>query len=306
MARAELHDTAAKLDAVFDQLPAGIRAFYAAQCAEGPKATPRIAIVTLPNMHRASRIVWSEAFSRTGWELLAGPIAELRLGPKGLCFRERPIDVLWGDFVFYPGYQYERFSQTRFGSRVGDLAPATAETSRILRDPKILELLRTRRFVLVTPPKSYLAMSKHLLSWIHRPEAKLDPALREALAADVARTWSTADRLEGGLTMAQAIRDREGLLLKPCENYGGGHGVLLGRETPAPEWARQLDRIWTDPGWVVQEFHLPRQTADGQWISIGLYNYGGQLGGVTIRTSHNCVVSARSSAFIPVTTDPGP
>jgi uncharacterized circularly permuted ATP-grasp superfamily protein len=48
--------------------------------------------------------------------------------------------------------------------------------------------------------------------------------------------------------------DRERLVLKPNDEYGG-KGVLLGWETPAPEWTGALNAALADPPgtWIVQE-----------------------------------------------------
>jgi glutathionylspermidine synthase len=98
--------------------------------------------------------------------------------------------------------------------------------------------------------------------------------------------------------MDEAVRRRDGLLIKPC-SYGGSHGVLPGCESAADEWARRIAAIWTDPAWVLQEFHPPRRSTGGQFLSLGLYNYGGQLGGITLRAGRSRNVSARDSVFIP-------
>jgi len=76
--------------------------------------------------------------------------------------------------------------------------------------------------------------------------------------------------------------------------------VQAGREVAPAEWAERLRATWEDPGWVLQELHLPKRTPDGQYLSLGLYNYGGQLGAVTIRAAPSLVVSARKSLFVPV------
>ena len=54
--------------------------------------------------------------------------------------------------------------------------------------------------------------------------------------------------------LKRAESDREGLVLKPNDEYGG-KGVMLGWETPAPEWAGALNAALADPPgtWIVQE-----------------------------------------------------
>ncbi|HVE86468.1 MAG TPA: hypothetical protein VND93_26610, partial [Myxococcales bacterium] len=63
----------------------------------------------------------------------------------------------------------------------------------------------------------------------------------------------------------------------------------------------RLEAIWDDPEWVLQEYHPPRRAPDGQVLSLGLYNHGGRLGGVTLRAGDSLVVSARRSRLVPVT-----
>jgi hypothetical protein len=98
--------------------------------------------------------------------------------------------------------------------------------------------------------------------------------------------------------VAEAARDREGWVLKPCQ-YGGGHGVILGQDTAAQEWTRQLEEHWSDPSWALQRFYVPRKTPSGEWTSFGVYVYGGKLGGVAIRTAPTSLISVRSSRLIP-------
>jgi hypothetical protein len=78
---------------------------------------------------------------------------------------------------------------------------------------------------------------------------------------------------------------------------------LPGCECAAAKWAQRVEDIWADPAWVVQAFHPPRQTTDGQFLSLGLYSYGGQLGGITLRAGGSRNVSARDSVFIPAVAD---
>jgi hypothetical protein len=156
--------------------------------------------------------------------------------------------------------------------------------------------------VCVSPAQAYLAWSKHLLSWIHRDDRPIPQADRAWLGDHVARTWSASERVGGALAVDEVVKRRDELLIKPC-SYGGSHGVLPGCECSAAEWARRVDEIWTDPGWVVQEFYPPRRTAEGQFLSLGLYNYGGRLGGITLRAGRSRNVSARDSVFIPAVAD---
>jgi hypothetical protein len=64
-------------------------------------------------------------------------------------------------------------------------------------------------------------------------------------------------------------------------------------------WRVRLSEIWADPSWALQEFREPVKAASGEFISFGLQNFAGSLGGVYIRTSTSLMISARDAAFIP-------
>jgi hypothetical protein len=302
MAGAGLEEDARQLGALHDGMIDSFARFYREQCAGEPRPEPTLAIVTLPSRHRGSRVLWRRSFARRGWRCVEGTPDDVRAANGELLVRGRAVDVLWGDFLFYQGYQFARYSETRYASRFGDFRAAPVETARLLGDAALLELLAERRVVNISPPRAYLALSKHLLSWIHRSDRPVAEELRPWLAAHVARTYAAADRLDGVLSLDEATRRREELVLKPCQ-YGGAHGVVAGSEMAPSEWAARLATIWTDADWVLQELHSPAKTVAGEYVSLGLYNYGGVLGGVTIRTAPSLVVSARKSAFIPVVCD---
>lgn len=297
LARLGWTDDAARLAWFYDEMVASIRRAYARRCAEAA-APPRIAVLYTSDMFRASRVLWRDAFTRRGWRFVACHAPELEIRPDGVRVRGEPIDVVWSDYLFFFGFQQRRYAETRFPSRFGDFSAAQAEATRILEHPDWLRLIAEGRVVCVSPAQAYLAWSKHLLSWIHRSDRPIPEADRAWLAEHVARTWSASERAGGAIAVDEAVRRRDELLIKPC-SYGGSHGVLPGCETPSAEWARRVEEIWTDPAWVLQEFHPPRRTASGQFLSLGLYNYGGQLGGITLRTGRSRNVSARDSVFIP-------
>jgi len=157
----------------------------------------------------------------------------------------------------------------------------------------------------ISPATAYLALPKSLLAWIHDPDRPVPAGDREWLAHHVARTFSAHDRRRGLLSLPRARAERERLLLKPCQ-YGGSHGVRLGRDTEDLQWVESLDAIWNDDTWVVQEFWPPVEGADGRFLSLGLASFDGELGGITLRTAPSQVVSARDSSFVPVLVDEAP
>src|SRR5690606_11447850 len=111
------------------------------------------------------------------------------------------------------------------------------------------------------------------------------------------RTYSARDRADGLITLDQVARNRGEFLVKPCQ-YGASHGVQLGRMTEAGAWRQKLSEIWGEPGWVVQGVRLPARTAGGRWLSLGLANFDGALGGVYFRTSDSLLINARDSGFV--------
>jgi hypothetical protein len=297
MARLGWTADAGRLAWFYDEMVASIRRAYERRAVE-PAATPRIAVLYTRDMFRVSRLLWRDAFTRRGWRFVACHADELDLGPDGVRVRGEPVDVVWSDYLFFFGYQQRRYAETRFPTRLGDFSSAQAEAARVLDHPDWLRLIAEGRVVCVSPAQAYLAWSKHLLSWIHRGDRPIPEDDRAWLAAHVARTWSASERIGGALAVAEVVRRRDEFLIKPC-SYGGSHGVLPGCECAAAEWAQRVEEIWTDPAWVVQAFHPPRRTADGQFLSLGLYSYGGQLGGITLRAGRSRNVSARDSVFIP-------
>lgn len=301
MARLGWTDDAARLAWFYDEMVGSIRRAYERRC-PAPVVAPRLAVLYTSDMFRVSRVLWRDAFTRRGWRFVACHADELEIRPDGVRARGEPVDVVWSDYLVFFGYQQRRYAETRFPSRMGDFSAAQAETARILSHPDWLRLIADGRVVCVSPAQAYVAWSKHLLSWIHRGDRPIPEADRAWLGDHVARTWSASERTGGALTASEAVRRRDELLIKPC-SYGGSHGVLPGCECAAGEWARRIDEIWTDPAWVVQAFHPPRRTAGGQFLSLGLYNYGGRLGGITLRAGGSRNVSARDSVFLPAVAD---
>jgi hypothetical protein len=297
--RAGFEESARLLDWLGYEQVSSFRRFYQAQQPAEPKESPRIGLVFLPAYHRGTRVVWRELFCRYGFRWSEGTLADVEITRDALKVRGEPVDILWGDLLFHLGYQYVRYRETTWKSKLGDFSVAPEQTRTILDDPRVLELIASRRLVNITPVKSYLAMAKSLLAWIHRPDRPVPEEDRRWLAEHVARTYSALDRSEGAIAQSEVIARREAYLLKPCQ-YGGGHGVLIGRTVEPGEWARRVEATWSDPSWVVQDFYLPRRAPSGEWTSFGLYNYGGRMGGIALRTDPSLLIGARTAAFVPV------
>lgn len=95
-----------------------------------------------------------------------------------------------------------------------------------------------------------------------------------------------------------ARRDREHLVLKPNDEYGG-KGVLLGWELPPAAWEEALDAALREPpgSWIVQERIAVRREAFPQFdetgrvtmhdmlVDLAPYLFRGRLGGYLTRLS---------------------
>ena len=251
-----------------------------------------------PTHHlRAGHLLFRAAFERHGCDYVFGAPEHLEVDEHEVRLRGRRIDALWSDFLFYLAYQCARYQETRWPTKMPDFGQAPAQTAALLADRRFLAHVRSGRLALLSPARSYLALPKSLLSWIHRDDRPVAAADRAYLAEHVARTYSAQDRADGLVALDHVARERGQFLIKPCQ-YGGSHGVELGHLTAADAWRARLVDIWEDPSWVVQEFHEPVKTASGDWVSLGLQNFSGTLGGIYIRTSASELVSARDAAFI--------
>lgn len=109
-------------------------------------------------------------------------------------------------------------------------------------------------------------------------------------------------------------KNREHLVLKPREGYGG-HGVFIGCECTPSEWADALGAALSMNGsYCVQELievpesELPKFSADGSLdgyekfkCNLCLWSHEGRLAGVTARMSQGYVTNvAAGGALVPV------
>jgi hypothetical protein len=142
--------------------------------------------------------------------------------------------------------------------------------------------------------------------------ALLDDADRAAVEAHVPWTRLVADvgteragQTEGLLAIARRERDR--LVLKPNDEYGGT-GVTLGWETSESDWDNALLRALADPPgtWVVQERIpvrreiFPHFDAEGRvfmrdmLVDLAPYLFRGKLGGYLTRLSTSGLANVTS------------
>jgi hypothetical protein len=205
---------------------------------------------------------------------------------------------LWSDFLVYYAFQSERDKHTRFPSDPRDSGDPRTVLTSLLASTKFVQHVRERRVVNMCPSASYLALPKTILSWIHREDAPIDLPDVAYLRRHMPRSYARHERcITRVLTKERVLDDKDRYVLKPAQ-YGGSHGVQIGRVIDRDPWAASVADIWDDPNWVIQEFVAPVPTAQGEWVSYGLMNYGGSFGGFLLRTSQSVVVNARESSLI--------
>jgi len=297
LARGGFSDEASRLDQMSRTMVEGFLRFARARSPDLPRK-PVIGCLTPSGWFRAGQLLFRGAFQRAGCDYVFGGPEHLELTERELRIRGTRVDVLWPDFFFYIGYQYARYKDIAFPAPMPSYGSTPAQAAELASDPRFLALLRTRRIVMLSPARAYLALPKSLLSWVHREDRPVDPHVRAVLARHVALTYSARDRADGLITREAVERERGEYLIKPCQ-YGASFGVQLGRMLEPDAWRARLAEIWNDPSWAVQVFHPPIKTARGDWLSLGLQNFDGTLGGVFLRTSRSLLINARDAGFIP-------
>jgi hypothetical protein len=296
LARGGFADDARRLDGVVHDTIADGFVRYANASLAKPRTRLVFGALNPSSWMRAGHRLFRAAFQRHGHDFVFGGPEHVEITDTQLEVRGTPVDVVWGDFLFYIAYQFSRYSETKFPTKLPDYGEAPARAAAIITDARMLAQLRRRDLALISPARSYLALPKSLLSWIHRDDRPVPD--RAFLQQHVARTYSARDRADGLVRREDVIANRGDFLVKPCQ-YGGSHGVDLGKLTDAAAWTAKLDAIWDDPTWVVQVFHEPVTASNKQYVSLGIANLDGVNGGFYFRTAPSLSISARDSLFVP-------
>lgn len=297
LARGGFAGDAELLDELSHEMVAGFLRYARARNPDLP-ARPVIGALTPSGFFRAGHLLYRAAFARAGCDYVFGGPEHLDVTATDVRVRGTRVDVLWSDFFFYLAYQHARYKEIPFPVAMPDFGQTPRQAAELLANRTFLDHVRTGRVVNISPARGYLTLPKSLLAWIHRDDRPVAAADRAFLQAHVARTFDARDRAEGVITLDEAVRDRGDYLVKPCQ-YGASFGVQLGRMTEPDAWRAKLASLWADPSWALQVFHEPVKTADGEWVSLGLPNFAGSVGGVYFRTSRSLLINARDSGFIP-------
>jgi hypothetical protein len=298
LSRGGFEEDARALDQLsYEMVVQGFLKFARARLASPPKRLV-IGALTPSGFFRAGNLLYRAAFERAGCDYVYGGPEHLDVTEKEIKIRGTRIDVLWADFFFYLAYQYDRYKAIPFPSKMPPFGKAPAQAAELLANQSFLGHLRSGRVANISPARAYLALPKSLLSWIHRSDRPVNEADRAFLADHVARSYSARDREDGMISIEEVANNRGDYLLKPCQ-FGASYGVELGRITDADAWRAKITETWNDPNWAIQVFHAPVKTGTGDWVSLGLSNFDGALGGVYFRTSNSLLINARDSGFVP-------
>ena len=140
---------------------------YASVRLESPPKRLVIGALGPTNHLRAGHLLFRAAFERHGCDYVFGAPEHLEVTDRDIRLRGRKIDVLWADFLFYLAYQCARYQETKWPTKMPDFGQAPAQTAALLADRRFLDHLRTGRVINLSPARSYLALPKSLLSWVH-------------------------------------------------------------------------------------------------------------------------------------------
>ena len=264
------------VDALLDALLASYREWG------GRESPPQVAIVDWRGVPTWSEFeILQQAFEEAGVPTIVCDPAELSFDGRSLAAAGARIDlvyrrVLLNDIVARPAECAALVDAYRAG------AACVANTFRCKLPHK------KAFFAVLTDPahEALFSAGERATIRAHVPWTRL--------LADVA-THRNGSR-EGLLELAR--RDRDQLVLKPNDEYGGT-GVLLGWETAARAWEDALHGALADPpgSWIVQERIavrrevFPQFDSDGRvamsdmLVDLAPYLFRGRLGGYLTRLS---------------------
>lgn len=177
--------------------------------------------------------------------------------------------------------------------------------------------LRDGTVRMFSPAADLLLSNKLVFAWLWDDLDELEPADAELVRRHVPRTRVLTEELVAG-----AVADRETLVLKPADEFGGT-GVVVGRRTSDDEWAAALDEALPKGRHLLQEYVRPDRmpmhfvpagvarpdgrpdphetvTRESMPFSIGPFSFGGAVSGCFIRVgdSDDELLSFRSGVHL--------
>jgi glutathionylspermidine synthase len=208
----------------------------------GTRTRPRVAIVDWKEVPTHNEfLIFQDYFRRQGMEVEIADPRDITFGGGELKGPGGRIDVV-----------YKRVLLHELVERGGVNHP-------------ILQAVRARRVCMVNPPACKILHKKSSLAVLsdERNARLFDAAEREAIAQSIPWTRVVEDRrtTRGGkaVDLLRLIQDdREQLVLKPHDEYGG-KGIVLGWEVSPEEWNEAIQVALAEPYIVQQRIALPKE-----------------------------------------------
>lgn len=258
--------------------------------ARGREAPRRVAIVDWSHVPTRGEFYHLQTYFRSQGVLT------VVVDPKDLVYDGDEL-VTWGDERLPVDLIYRRLTTEDFLTRFADLA----HLGRAATD---------RRVVMVGGFRADVAHSKKLFAFLSddRWSDRFTRDERRLIEAHIPWTRVLAPsrtfwRKRAHNIVDIALKHRESFVLKPC-HANEGRGVVLGAETAADPWAKEVgERL--GKGHLLQE-RIPAPTrtvpcpgpfgvrAIPLHLHLGEYVFGGRLAGFWVRVSEELVVSQRS------------
>lgn len=253
----------------------------------GGVGKPRIAVVDWITVNTVSEFeLLKERYNRLGIETIIADPRELEYrGGRLMDYDGKPIDLVYRRVL------------------VEDLI-AQPEAARPL-----LYAYRDQAVCMLNSFASKPLTVKSLLSWVYRPEFE---ALLPGDDLHFLRTlvpW-TADVVDDAALLQRLRREREQLILKPSDGYGG-QGLYLGWEMDEASWERAIDEAVQSRYVAQRRVHIPRSEfpvpqPDG-WsfesfrMDFDPYMFGGGMGDPLVRVAQSDILNVKAGAQIAAT-----
>lgn len=239
--------------------------------------------VPLQSIVRSDHEALAVHYRANGWEATVVDPGSLRFNGKVLTAANRPVDVVFRDALdeLLDPARSPGGESLLDAHAAGKVLVANPFSAALADDKSWLEALSTES---EWGSETWAVLSRHV------------PCTRVVRAGKV--RWRGEE-----VELPSFIRsNRERLVLKPCEGYGG-FGVVVGPASTVEDWEAALGRGLSGQRLVVQEYvSLPRHTLrmlDGSGVEQtgvanvvhSLWVHAGQLAGGFVRASNQPVVN---------------
>ncbi|MBT9583316.1 hypothetical protein IV102_08195 [bacterium] len=252
----------------------------------GGKHKPRIAVIDWITVNTASEFeLLKQRYNRLGYETII-------CDPRELEYRD-------GKLVDYDGQTIDLVYRRVL---VEDLL-AHAEAARPFLHAYMEEAVCVVNSFACKP-----LTVKSLLSWVHRSEFESllnssDLAFLRSLVP-----W-TADVVDGPI-LERLRRDREQLILKPADGYGG-QGLYLGWELDEQAWERGIEEALRERYVAQQRVHIPHSefpvpqeqgwTFESFRMDFDPYMFGAAMADPLVRVAQSDILNVKAGAQIAAT-----